>query len=146
MREILFRAKLKRWKEIPEENQLVDGGYAKVNGAHYIIPEEPMWCDNVKAWVPRHWEIDSSTLGQFTGFPDKDGTLIFDGDILEFHYDDLYPENVTYSVVKWGDGEWTLIEDGYYTPDSFRSEDAAKAKVVGNIWDNPELVGRTTHD
>jgi hypothetical protein len=81
---------------------------------------------------PMIFEVEPETLGQYTGLKDKNGIRVFGGDILA--YNNLFSEVVYDSrhamfIVKNGDVFWLLgdtIADGHV--------------VVGNIWDNPDLV------
>lgn len=68
-------------------------------------------------------EVIPETVEQFTGLTDKNGKKIFEGDIIAYG-DDRY-------LVNFG--------DGYFSPFDFICED--ECKVIGNIYDNPELLG-----
>lgn len=76
-REILFKAKLKNWRELPEENWWVEGYYAKFgigdNIKHFIVQN----CAILKLFVREEdnmvfndVEIDPETLCQYTGVND----------------------------------------------------------------------------
>ena len=111
----------------------------------------------------RYWIIQAylgetlvipETVGQCTGLRDKNGKLIFEGDILKgFHYPFLSDGNHNYyaEVVIFDDcpafgiytfknptakvrgiseGNTELMED--WEPDDW--------EVIGNKWDNPELL------
>ena len=96
------------------------------------------------------YEINPSTLGQYTGLTDKNGKRIFEGDILHIakNADGLggyyqppldYPVNV---VVKWDLCAWmweTLCDDKRYIsfPDAWCHYEC---EVIGNITDNQELL------
>lgn len=79
-------------------------------------------------------EVDPATLGQCTGLKDKNGKLIFEGDIVRF------VRNGT-GVVAWNKYElaWefskpnSLVCYNGYAGDMY--------KIIGNIHDNPELLG-----
>ena len=127
MREILFRAKtLKdvRWIY----GDLMRSGTDPDDGEYDI-----MYWDDESGWMSEH--IDPKTIGMGTGVLDKEGTEIFEGD-----------------VVQNGEG-------GYFYVVYWRSEDAAfrgkqvgssstiglnywrkELRIVGNIYDNPELM------
>ena len=70
MREILFRAKFENeWKY----------GYLSVEPKGLVI-KEPYELNQSHIW-----HIDPETVGKYTGLTDKNGTKIFEGDILKCH-------------------------------------------------------------
>ena len=87
----------------------------------------------------RNTEVDPETVGQYTGLRDMDSKEIYEGDIIQ-----TYDPDEGYAVVRYDETEtefYTLFvsENSYYgLGRDFNSEDIA---VVGNIYDNPELVG-----
>jgi len=68
---------------------------------------------------------------QSTGLKDSEGTLIYEGDVIEINYCSKH-----YTVVFRGIGFWFVDEedDGFVfvTPTYF-------IKVIGNIYENPSL-------
>ncbi len=74
-------------------------------------------------------EVNKKTVGQCVGLTDKNGTKIFEGDI-----------------VKNDNGMKTSVEfyRGRYYPfiafPEFRCWDEEECEVIGNIHDNPELL------
>lgn len=76
-------------------------------------------------------EVDSSTIGQFTGLEDKLGTKIFEGDVI----DDL---GVEYIVVF--DSDYAQFRGKFYGWNAEISHIASRCEVIGNIYDNPELL------
>lgn len=92
--------------------------------------------------VAGHWfEVTPETVGQYTGLTDKNGTKIFEGDILRFSYTGknhgvegvaaVEFENGKFGV-KWGWHKEFVPLDGFAN---------TTIEVVGNIYDNPELMG-----
>ena len=87
------------------------------------------------------YEVDRNTICQCTGLKDKNGNLIWENDICDRK--EQYPE-----IVKYRDGDWTLDysyaihkESGYcYCNLGFYTEERKCAEVIGNIFDNPELL------
>lgn len=87
---------------------------------------------------------------QCTGLKDENGTLIYEGDIVECfydHFDGNFTEIKVIGVVKWGVGEWSVQnekkEDWYFL--SYANYDekhlqSDSVKVIGNIHENPELL------
>lgn len=84
-----------------------------------------------------------NTVGQFTGMVDRNCKRIFEGDICQIKNHRLITD--TQFVVEWEDfvyNGWTwrdLDEDG--AVDSFTAGAANYCEVIGNIHDNPELIG-----
>lgn len=77
-------------------------------------------------------QVDPATVGQYTGLTDKNGILIFEGDVVAYRdYGNL--------AVAWDDGAFQLMrEDTFY--DMLDHYTIGVAVVVGNIHDNPELM------
>ncbi len=82
--------------------------------------------------------IDTKTVGQYTGLQDKNGTKIFEGDILSAHLDDGYPENETMLEVVWHNNGWYGKNGKFF--DDFDNGFEKYFEVIGNIHDNPELL------
>jgi uncharacterized phage protein (TIGR01671 family) len=96
------------------------------------------------------YPVEPATVGQFTGLLDKNGTQIFEGDIIPSTYSrslcpdcerdecDLcknYEETTTTKTIEWRklfgyDADFFL---GFHFPQG-------KIEVVDNIHDNPELL------
>ena len=151
MREILFRGKRLdngEWAEgfivASRENTYPNGfEMITVDGINY---------DELDNYIPDFisYAVDPSTVGQYTGLKDKNGNLVFDGDILHiakisdglgsYYQPPLdYPVNV---VVKWDLCAWmweTLCDDKRYIsfPDAWCHYEC---EIIGNIYDNPELL------
>lgn len=84
--------------------------------------------------------VDADTICQCTGFKDKNGKLIWENDILEGHLDDDFPEDVTRAKVIWNKNGWVTIESGSVDRDPLDDFDTEHFEVVGNVFDNPELL------
>ena len=128
MREILFRGKRVDNGEwiygFYIENETFDGKRIPQILSEYIAE---------KAVIPE-------TVGQYTGIKDKNGTMIFENDILSAHPDELFPDDEIRLVVEWHDYGWFGKDSkGKYT--SLESKWVSELfEVIGNKFDNPELL------
>lgn len=89
---------------------------------------------------PRWFKVSSETLCQFTGLYDKNSKRIWENDILMAHLDESYPEDVTYETVEWNFAGWVGHETDSTDREYIGEFDTEHFKVVGNIFDNPELL------
>lgn len=130
-REILFRAK--HIHTIPG-NEHINGTW--VHG--YLSDENHIYDKSLECELL----VDENTICQYTGEKDKNWQKIYEGDILEAHLDDSFPENVTKVRVTWENMKWCLVQKGMI-PDPFETGEGKYWEVIGNIFDNPELIGDT---
>lgn len=92
----------------------------------------------------KYTEIIDETLSQFTGVIDVNGKKVFEGDIVKFALDDeIEGETVIdYASIKYNSEHLRFYLDWvefFETP--LIPEDGKELEVVGNIYDNPELLG-----
>ncbi len=81
--------------------------------------------------------VDSETVGQYTGLTDKNGTKIFEGDIVK--YGDT-AHNVVFEQ-RNGTAYFGLVYSTLETLSFGYYQDLKQIEVIGNIYDNPELLG-----
>ena len=131
MREILFRGKSKHGKWY----------YGFYTEGYYLDGTPVAWIEVVdrKKKETDSPTVDPNTVGQYTGLTDKNGKKIFEGDVCRFYGTDGYSDYVVF----WDDtvSQWTVrqidlgekdVLDGYFTE---------CCEIIGNIHDNPELLG-----
>lgn len=97
-------------------------------------------------WAVREIDIEDVDLMQCTGLKDKNGTLIYEGDIVR----EYFGETGTYQVVfcpyiaQW---EWVNLNDERPNWEMFSEQFEGMAihqgistdlEVIGNIYENPE--------
>ena len=89
--------------------------------------------------ITKSYEVDLETVGQFTGLLDKNGKKIFEGDIVLGLF--LFDMSIN-AVVKFRDGafglEWRRGEIIEFN--AFTSLCNITYEIIGNIYDNPELL------
>lgn len=84
--------------------------------------------------------VDEKTVGQYTGLKDKNGKEIFEGDIIQQNYRDVYNQKQAFTgEVVYADCVYWLKNSDEYTflYDEHRIYDSV---VIGNIHENPELL------
>jgi hypothetical protein len=114
MREILFRGK-----------DIISGEW--ITG--FLVDAQ-----HIGDWIESH-PIRSDTVGQHTGLTDKNGKKIFEGDIVR---------NGDYTmIVVWYDFHAAFMLAFRVDGDYFEaiSNSHIYLEVIGNIHDNPELLG-----
>ena len=138
MREILFRGKRK------DNGEWIEGYYRKKQDPFGNIQHLISYSKSPVAWGNR--DVDPETVGQYTGLTDKNGKKIFEGDILSAYldFDEDSPKELTYIQVVWNLVSWCIKEKGYIDP--MVKKDCEVFEVAGNIFDNPELIGKAEGD
>lgn len=158
MREILFRAKaINRYPDREYRTNYKNGDWvyglvtAMYDDSYPNLPAEMKNIDGVS-----DIDVDHRTIGQYTGLTDKNGTKIFEGDILqgdEYPYCSDGDYNYYAEVVWFDDGCCGFGLCTHRNPKSavrgisdgncewFEDFDSDNWSVVGNIYDNPELLG-----
>lgn len=132
MREILFRGKR------VDNGEWIEGFYAHSGEKKYILID-----NDIAVGYLAMKEVNPDTIGQYTGLTDKNGTKIFEGDIVKVRllYSDgerateittvVYDENnCCYSPMNWKE---SCLWCDYSTS-------IKEIEVIGNIYDNPELL------
>lgn len=100
--------------------------------------------------VPDMVEVDPSTICQCTGLMDKNGMLIWENDIIKYHFGNVYAP-IKYGEYKSCFDSTPTGHIGFYvdwtgtTKENMRKDigywiNMVEADVAGNIFDNPELL------
>ncbi|MFM0878873.1 YopX family protein [Streptococcus suis] len=104
--------------------------------------------DDLTVFVPmghtssRAVSIDNAVLMRSTGLVDKNGKEIFEGDVVEFEdADDIENVYTNRGVVEWCQGGFTVTNRATVSMDDLLDGDKLELEIIGNIYENPELVG-----
>ena len=136
MREILFRGKRK------DNGEWIEGYY--VEARDYLTGEVITYIFPTDITLYPHSEFSGceevipETVGQFTGLIDDLGNKVFDGDIVKGQklYDvGCYPNYVTLTTPVTYDDDLCVFKPLH------KFVINGPVMVVGNIYDNPELLG-----
>ena len=139
MREILFRAKRKNWRELPKEEWWVEGSYHHQTDYYGESCDKNYIIDGTETDMEgygEHYEIDPETLCQYTGLKDKDGNRIWENDIVKHEISD------TIGTVKWYQEDYVgwCVDDIVIDEQQFTDEMWNECEVIGNVFGNPELM------
>lgn len=123
MREILFRGK-----------RVGNGAWVEgslFQSKNYVS----IWSEKLREDV----EVDPATIGQYTGLQDMNGTKIFEGDIISIPYWRGRRVTRMKGIIEFYRGAFSVIwQDEKYG--KYFAGYVADMKVIGNIFDNPELL------
>lgn len=122
------------------EDEWVYGMLCKVNEGdtehgepikYKIQTDEKEYGEYVECFI-----TDEKTIGQYTGLHDKNGKEIYEGDILKsIRWNDIY-------LVKYIGTAFYLCRKGNKGFNKITTwNNAEKSEIIGNIYDNPELLG-----
>ena len=146
-REIKFRAKAINNDFF--KGEWVEGYYAKVLWSGELV--------DVITDGAHEIPIQIETLGQFTGLHDKNKTRIYEGDIFRMSYvaeictdDDCYEEEGKYvgvAAITANKGACLnpCVKNGLYNT-KYKPLSAYRSEVIGNIYDNPNLLKENGHE
>ena len=140
MRDILFRGKT-------SEGDWVYGyPFVQAKGTEYeecyILGDLDVRLSIYDLWDCAE-KVDSETIGQYTGIEDKNGKKIFEGDIVSVNGFDIplfieltdLEKEPEYASISWN---CRMSGHPHYL---HRLENKpSKYEVIGNIYDNPELL------
>lgn len=114
---------------------LPSGKYEIANGCTNPPDSDPMW----RKCVITH-EIDPSTICQYTGLKDKNGKLIWENDVVKDEHGNLYKAFWQSNYYQFS---WVCVKSDVFsigTKWDLWSFKSFEIEVIGNIFDNPELL------
>ena len=146
MREILFRGKRVDNGEWIYWNRY--GRFTDINGEPIRIKINTSALRPYAFYINELPVIREETVGDYTGLKDKDGERIFEGDIVAFDRDNRHKGDVQFDWgvfgIEWTEckhnkemfGVWGNLHNLRTFEDGFNKD----VEVIGNKWDNPELL------
>ena len=131
-----------------KDGKWIEGFYVKFYSNGEAEENHMIFTINEAEKSSQPYNVDPETVCRCTGLTDKNGRKIFEGDIVKQFADcnesgkDLY----YFYQIRWNK-EYCAF-DGYeiYTKETFLFPDLEDIEVVGNIYDNPELLKGVQND
>ena len=122
-REILFRGKR------VDNGEWIEGYFLPGNERKPLHPCIFVYLPETQSF--ECFDIDIDTLGEYTGLTDKNGTRIFEGDIVK-----VADEYIDYAM--WANGCFCMARQMMFY--EFTYQDSSRMEVIGNVHDNLELL------
>lgn len=136
IRTIIFRGKRKDNGEWIEDYYASQSNHAcfanELKYQHFIFKDVSL---DIGLGGLQEFEVAPETVGQFTGFTDKNGKRIFEGDIIRKTNKGRHPEIFTANIRT----DFRVKEEVYYGPCEHFTE-SCEYEIIGNVHDNPELL------
>lgn len=120
-------------------------------GKEKDTPYGPLWrygdlTHNFNAVLVAGHVVDDETVGQYTGLKGSNGKEIYEGDIVEISHQFSAKQGLKRkfhlpAVVRWDERRARFVVISKEILDSI--PDSECVSVIGNIYDNPELLEAT---
>lgn len=136
MREIKFRG----WDKIEKRWKYFNSNVWSIEGGNHINPtfetENNDKILKLNSIFYSNYQNNNIEWHQYTNLKDKNSIEIYDNDIIKW--------NDTNTIVRYSidDGGWVIDNNipGQYGVEVFDYSNAINSEVIGNIYDNPELL------
>ena len=123
--------KFRAWDKTTSKLHVVNGIYCDNKKIHYI--------DDKRV---RFVGFDNVIIMQSTGFLDKNGKEIFEGDIVQF--EDCYEVSdflyINTGIIEWCQGGFHVTNRDSVLMEDLFDGDSLDVTIIGNIYENPEIL------
>ena len=131
MNNLNFRA----W--VPSEHKIVDVINIHLRSRRALLPIETPSRDGFY-WINSEWDFDDIVLMQSTGLKDRNGTMIYEGDIVQMKWN-IYDEPELF-YIRAMEGRAPRVEN--YNKGKELWLVHQDCKVVGDIYRYPDMLER----
>lgn len=135
MREILFKGKRK------DNGEWVEGdySYSVTEDKHYIICDLEVYSmseEENDLYATEWYEVIPESVFEFIGLTDKNNVKIFEGAIVKLFLDD----GIELGVIRYSEISCRFV---FYENNTtgYGFDNTCIFEIIGNIYDNPELLG-----
>lgn len=164
MCEGLFRGKIKNDGEWVIGSLIKYDNYCCILNKDMFISEKPSLDPESGNFSGNATPVIPETVSEYTGLKDKNGRMIFEGDIIQENSGDyrllceLSRKKKSHKgIVKfgrhevpaddpfcWGEAYGFYLDGDVFTPaiSSYGTNNEFELEVIGNIYDNPNLIKR----
>lgn len=134
---ILFRGKR------TDNGEWAYGVPTKDNHGEMVMVESTFECEEYNCCGANCLYVDENTVGQYTGLTDKNGTKIFEGDIVKRKYTLWQGETKKTRETQIGVVSYSNKDCGFCLDkvcNLRKPWDGDTLKIIGNIHDSPEKL------